>query len=133
MALTEDKAVQQKGRTHSSLRRHPEGCFAVEVADNANAPELRPGDIVVVDPQTELAPGDFVYIEIRNHKTRPRTFRRYREYMHGEIRLVPLNKNYRAYRFGEPSEPTIAILGKVIELSRSFSMPAADGVAAKAC
>jgi len=128
MGLKEEiAAAQQKGKLHSSIRRHAEGCFAVEVADNANAPELRPRDIVVIDPRAEPATGDFVYIEVRHTKSRHRTFRQYCEYAGAEIRLVPLNKAFRTYRFGVPGEPTIAILGIAVELSRSFSPSGARG------
>ena len=121
---------ERKQAVHRSIRRHPEGCFAVEVFDNANSPELRPGDIVVVDPNAELDAGDFVYIEIRK-KTRERLFRQYRE-NGGEIRLPPLNRNYRTFRLGAPGEPQVAILGKVIELFRSFLPPATSGANAAA-
>ncbi len=131
MGLKEEiAAAQQKGRVHSPVRRHAEGCFAVEVADNANVPELRPGDIVIVDPRAELVAGDFVWIEIRYRKTRQRTFRQYWEYRGGKVRLVPLNKNYRTYQPSAPGEPDISILGKVVELSRSFFAPAAGGAEA---
>jgi len=82
---------------------------------------------VVIDPRAEPAIGDFVYIEVRHTKSRHRTFRQYCEYVGAEIPLVPLNKAFRTYRFGVAVEPTIAILGMAVELSRSFSRSGAGG------
>src|SRR5579864_989501 len=78
---------------------HAESYLLIEVPDAANAPELRPRDIVAVDPQAELAHGDFVHIEIRYKKALQRSFRQYRDYG-SAIRLEPLNRNYRSYIFG---------------------------------
>ncbi|HZV20383.1 MAG TPA: S24 family peptidase [Hyphomicrobiales bacterium] len=105
-----------------------EYCFTAEVTDSANVPELKPMDIVTVDPHAELEDGDFVYIEVRQKKTSQRTFRRYFNYG-STVRLAPLNRNYRTYLFGAPGEPRLAILGKVVELSRSYALPTVNSSA----
>lgn len=115
--------AKQDGSVHQTRREHSEGCFAVSVKDNANSPELEFGDIVVVDPGAVPEPGDVVYIEVRTNNGCKRTFRIYGEGEYGAL-FVPFNGSHVFYTPGVPGTPGIVILGKAVELSRSFSLSA---------
>ena len=64
--------------------------FAVEIVGNSMEPVFKPGDRVVVDPQIEPEPGDFVAALVRGAIT----FRKYRSRGGGLFDLVPLNNDW---------------------------------------
>lgn len=70
--------------------------FALEIVGDSMSPDFRPGDKIIVDPDVQPMPGDFVIAQNNGHEA---TFKKYkprgfdengREY----FELVALNENY---------------------------------------
>lgn len=70
--------------------------FALEIVGDSMSPDFRPGDKIIVDPDVQPLPGDFVIAQNNGHEA---TFKKYkprgfdengREY----FELVALNENY---------------------------------------
>jgi SOS-response transcriptional repressor LexA len=78
--------------------------FALRLEGNSNDPDFRNGDVVVVDPDLQPKPGDWVAARFEDENTV--TFRRYRLKSDGNgartIQLVPLN----------PDWPTMPLVGR---------------------
>ncbi len=97
--------------------------FAVPITDNAMAPEYRPGDIVVVDPDIKPNPGDCVIASCKSQteaimrKYRVRTVQPNAEPV---IELIPHNEDYA--RFSSEYD-TIVINGTIVE-HRRYPRPA---------
>jgi SOS-response transcriptional repressor LexA len=94
-----------------------EGAFALQIKGESMTPEFREGDRVIIDPEIEPNPGD--YVVAKNGKNEA-TFKKYRPRGLSEggiliFELVPLNEDYPSLR--SDREP-IAIIGTMIEHRR---------------
>lgn len=91
-----------------------EGAFALEIKGDSMLPEFDAGDRVIIDPQIEPQPGDFVVAKNGDEEA---TFKKYRlrginEKGQMVVELVPLNPNYPSIR----SDTTkITIVGTMVE------------------
>lgn len=94
--------------------------MAITLVDTSMEPEFRAGDIVVVDPDLEPLPGDFICARIR--VSRKPVFRRYRLVRgadHGTeamIELAPLNPDWPTERYDNTD--ALEILGVMTEHTR---------------
>jgi SOS-response transcriptional repressor LexA len=91
--------------------------FALEIEGDSMLPEFRPGDLVIIDPEWEPRPGD--YVAAKNGREEA-TFKKYRQRgvgSSGEVifELVPLNEDYPTVR---SDETTLAIIGVMAEHRR---------------
>lgn len=97
--------------------------FALVVTGDSMAPEIRAGDIVIVDPAIPHSPGDIVVAKV-NGDTEA-TLKKYRARGHddcGEVfELVPINDDY-ATIVCDANNPG-RIVGPVIEHRRRFRRP----------
>jgi SOS-response transcriptional repressor LexA len=70
--------------------------FGLRIEGNSMEPDFRNGDVVIVDPDMEPSPGDFVASRFEDANTV--TFRRYRQKIDGTagliVELVPLNPDW---------------------------------------
>lgn len=96
--------------------------FVCEIEDESNAPDFRPGEEIVVDPNAERTPGDFVLVRIEQFDRA--VFGRYRPRGLDKagverFELKPMNEDY-------PTE-TIdglnpgAVVGKIVRHIRIFN------------
>lgn len=96
-----------------------ENAFALEVKGESMMPEFKPGDKIVIDPDVQPIPGDFVIAQNGEHEA---TFKKYRPRGYDEkgeviFELTPLNPDYPTLNsLGQP----IKIIGTVIEHIRAL-------------
>lgn len=93
--------------------------FYLEIEGDSMLPEFRPGDRVLIDPEVQPRPGDFV--AARNTKQEA-TFKKYRVRGIGDtgqevFELVPLNNDYPILR---SDEQHLTIVGTMLEHRRKF-------------
>lgn len=91
-----------------------ECAFALEIKGDSMLPEFRPGDRVIIDPEVQPQPGDFV---VAKNGEGEATFKKYRPRGANErgqviFELVPLNEDYPSMR--SDIQP-IHIVGTMIE------------------
>jgi SOS-response transcriptional repressor LexA len=82
--------------------------FAVEIEGDSMRPLFRPGDRVVVDPDIQPEPGDFVVAQVQGAVT----FRKYRVREDEEFELVPMNDDWPVVR---SDGDQVKILGVMVE------------------
>ena len=95
--------------------------FALLVDGESMLPDFRPGDIVVIDPDAPVRPGDIVVAKL--HKDQAATIKKYRSRGEDEegtpvFELVPLNNDYPTITVdaGNPGH----LIGPVIEHRRKL-------------
>jgi len=98
----------------SSLELSREG-FAVEIEGNGLVPELYPGDIVIVDPDVDPAPGDLVVAHIE--ESDQVIVRKYRPRNAKVIELAPINEDYPSDEISPASPGTL--IGTVVQTRRN--------------
>ncbi len=91
-----------------------EGTFALEIDGDSMEPEFKSGDVIVVDPDIEPYPGEFVVAANGDHEA---TFKKYRPTftdMLGKqhFELVPLNDDYPIQN---SSDKPLKIIGTMVE------------------
>lgn len=91
-----------------------EGAFALEIKGDSMQPEFKPGDRVIIDPDINPQPGDFV---VAKNGEEEATFKKYRPRgmdASGNIvfELVPLNDDYPTMR---SDVAHIRIVGTMVE------------------
>jgi SOS-response transcriptional repressor LexA len=93
------------------------GAFALSIKGDSMLPDFREGDRVIIDPEIQPLPGDFVVAKNGGEEA---TFKKYRTRginEHGEMvfELIPLNDDYPSMR----SDITpLAIIGTMVEHRR---------------
>lgn len=95
--------------------------FALEISGESMLPDFRPGEVIIIDPDCAIKPGDFVVAKTDGDEEA--TFKKYRPRGNDDndieiIELVPLNVDY-------PSETINAarpgrIIGKMVRHIRKF-------------
>ncbi|WP_347460974.1 S24 family peptidase [Acinetobacter sp. ANC 7454] len=93
--------------------------FALEVQGESMTPEFKPGDKIIVDPEVEPKPGDYVIAQNGEHEP---TFKKYRPRgydSNGNVifELTPLNPDYPILN---SADQPIHIVGTVIEHIRAL-------------
>lgn len=93
--------------------------FALSVEGNSMAPEYQPGDVVVIDPESSIRPGDVVVAKLDADEAA--TLKKYRDRGRAAdgtpiIELVPLNDDYPTIVM-DASNPG-RLIGPVIEHRR---------------
>ncbi len=88
--------------------------FALEIKGDSMLPEFKPGDRVIIDPEVEPMPGDFVAAKNGNEEA---TFKKYRPRgsdASGRLifELVPLNEDFESMR---SDVVAIKIVGTMVE------------------
>lgn len=84
------------------------------VRDRSMEPRINPGDIVVVDPDMPLEPGDFVAVHITDQDLV--VFRQFSYGPNDSRRLVPINQLHRSYEFSADEwVKRIVVLGVMTE------------------
>lgn len=84
------------------------GSFALVVSGDSMEPDFHDGDVVVIDPEVDPVPGDFVFVEIGETKL----FRRYRPLSMGvgpanSYELVPSNSDWPTVRVTPSDNATL--------------------------
>lgn len=93
--------------------------FYFEIEGDSMSPEFREGDRVLIDPEVNPRPGDFVAARNSDQEA---TFKKYRvrgiDYAGKEIfELVPLNDDYPILR---SDEHELSVIGTMLEHRRKF-------------
>lgn len=91
-----------------------ENAFALKIQGDSMQPEFKAGDVIVVDPDIEPCPGEFVVAKNGEHEA---TFKKYRPQatpIDGEpvFELVPLNPDYPIIR---TDMVPVKIIGTMVE------------------
>lgn len=91
--------------------------FALKIKGESMHPDFRAGDVVIIDPNVEPLPGDFVVAKNGDHEA---TFKKYRPRGINEngdtiFELVPLNEDYPSMR---SDTELIRIIGTMVEHRR---------------
>lgn len=99
-----------------------ENAFALRVQDDSMSPELKVGDILIVDPDETIRPGGLVVANIQEmNKT---TVRRYKQLSADssiqQYELIPSNENWATIRGDEASKHRI--IGVVLAFFRSLCL-----------
>lgn len=94
-----------------------ERAFAIVIRGNSMEPEFTEGDLVLIDPDEPLHPGDFV---VAKNGEEEATFKKYRPRGYGEdgqeiFELAPLNDDYPTMR---SDRQHILIIGTMVEHRR---------------
>ena len=94
-----------------------ERAFAIVIRGNSMEPEFTEGDLVLIDPDEPLHPGDFV---VAKNGEEEATFKKYRPRGYGEdgqeiFELSPLNDDYPTMR---SDRQHIQIIGTMVEHRR---------------
>jgi transcriptional regulator with XRE-family HTH domain len=95
--------------------------FAVKINDRSMAPELRPGDIAIIDPKVKPTPGDLVLAALEADKEailRKLRLKAIAPLIYPEIELVPLNEDWPPIQISVDNPGKI--IGPVIEIKRFF-------------
>lgn len=95
--------------------------FALQIEGESMLPDFKPGDLVIVDPESSVRPGDIVVAKIAGEEAA--TIKKYRSRGKDEndqpiFELVPLNDDYPTIviNAGNPGE----IIGPIVEHRRRF-------------
>jgi len=88
--------------------------FALKIVGDSMEPDFKAGDVIVVDPEIEPAPGEFVVAKNGEHEA---TFKKYRPTVFSpegkqHFELVPLNDDYPTMK---SVEREIKIIGTMVE------------------
>lgn len=93
--------------------------FALEIQGESMAPEFKPGDKIIIDPEVSPKPGDYVIAQNGDHEA---TFKKYRPRGYDSegnvfFELTPLNPDYPVMN---STEQPIRIIGTVVEHVRAL-------------
>lgn len=88
--------------------------FALKIAGDSMEPEFREGDVIIVDPEIEPCPGEFVVAANGEHEA---TFKKFRPTSMGfngsqQFELVPLNPDYPTI---DSRDCRVSIIGTMVE------------------
>lgn len=88
--------------------------FALKIEGDSMEPDFKAGDVIVVDPEIEPMPGEFVVAKNGEHEA---TFKKYRPTVTSvdgkqQFELVPLNNDYPILR---SADRDIKIIGTMVE------------------
>nr|BDD46936.1 repressor [Coxiellaceae bacterium] len=94
--------------------------FSVRMEDKALAPTLQPDDILIIDPNQEAMPGNYVLASHKNQNMPRLIIRQYREgkTREGGFELVASNPDWRNIEIDNPKDTVI--LGTVIGFRHYF-------------
>ncbi len=92
--------------------------FALKVKGDSMAPELKNGDIAIIEKQDFIENGDIAVVRVNGEDV---TIKRVKPTRNG-IRLVPTNPAYDSLEFSKEEVATlpVTIVGKLIEIRRRF-------------
>ncbi|MBP7213300.1 MAG: helix-turn-helix domain-containing protein [Anaerolineaceae bacterium] len=92
--------------------------FALRVKGDSMAPELKNGDIAIIEKQDFINNGDIAVVRVNGEDV---TIKRVKPTRNG-IRLVPTNPAYDSLEFSKEEVATlpVTIVGKLIEIRRRF-------------
>lgn len=93
--------------------------FALVVKDESMAPDFRPGDRIIVDPEVEPNPGDFVIAQYEDHEAILKKYRPRGYATDGSVifELAPLNPDYPVLN---SQDQQIRIIGTVVAHMRAL-------------
>ncbi|HFF8937686.1 helix-turn-helix domain-containing protein [Serratia marcescens] len=88
--------------------------FALRIVGDSMEPDFKEGDVIIIDPEVEPSPGEFVVAKNGNHEA---TFKKYRplgigSFGYGCFELIPLNSDYAKM---DSTTQDIAIIGTMVE------------------
>jgi SOS-response transcriptional repressor LexA len=89
--------------------------FALRVFNDCMAPEFNEGDIIVVNPSTDVEHGNYVIVADRDEDTA--TFKQFKQYGNKKI-LHPLNPKYQDIELDHKKR--YVIVGKVVEKIKRY-------------
>ncbi len=99
--------------------KDPKGhIFAAHIKGHSMEPEIRDGDLIVVDQEAVWSDGDIVLVTVNGDEG---TCKRIRRYADG-IRLIPLNPTYDPldYSATQVEELPVKVVGRVVESRKKW-------------
>jgi SOS-response transcriptional repressor LexA len=90
--------------------------FLLTVSDESNAPDLRPGDDLVVDPEAAADPGDIVLAVTGTGRTVLRKYRPRGDEGRYQFELAPINPDWPTFR--SETDSGLSVIGVMIEHRR---------------
>lgn len=87
-----------------------ENAYALEITDIAMFPVFKPGDRVIIDPNIEPVPGDFVLAVSKDRDHAEAYFRKFRMQTQSSFCLVPLNAD-----FPQIDGESVKVIGVMVE------------------
>ena len=87
--------------------------FALKMADESMMPEIRVGDMLVIDPLIAPQPGDFVVVKVDDQQEVIISQYKKLSYTSPEFELITLNDNWPNIKVAD--DLTLAILGTVLQ------------------
>lgn len=121
------EAIREQGVTSDAvfisvscalLPKLSSGSFALKMADESMTPEIRIGDILVIDPLIAPQPSDFVVVKVGGQQEVIISQYKKLSYTSSDFELVTLNDNWPNINVADDLE--VEIVGKVIQNIRSF-------------
>lgn len=107
MSLENSSAVLARLEHHIPADTTSSRAKALIIGDDANSPDLLPGDRVVLDPAEAPRAGDIVLVET---KAGEKMLRRYRPRTGAVFEAVPGNENYATLRSDEDGLAVVAVM-----------------------
>ncbi|WP_412758163.1 LexA family protein [Legionella bozemanae] len=99
-----------------------ENAFALRVQDDSMSPELKVGDVLIIDPDKAIRPGGLVVVSLQN--ANETTVRRYKQLSADnsiqEYELIPTNENWATIR--EAKSGGHRVIGIVLAFFRSLCL-----------
>lgn len=101
-----------------NLSEQDDSCFSFRIKDESMPPIICKGDLVIVQPQNDAQSGDTVLVSINGNTAVCRRIQKYKE----GLGLLSQNPSYTTLDFSNAQfqEEEVKILGKVVELRRTF-------------
>jgi phage repressor protein C with HTH and peptisase S24 domain len=94
-----------------------EDMYCAPISGTCMEPDIRDGDLALIDPNAAIADGDIAVVHARLPWGTGRTVKRIYRVPGGGMRLVPRNRAHPVIVLGPEDEPVI--LGKVFAVLRS--------------
>ncbi|HBC0467140.1 TPA: helix-turn-helix domain-containing protein [Legionella pneumophila] len=92
--------------------------FALKMIDESMIPEIQVGDVLVIDPSIEPAPGDFVVVKVPNIPTTIVCRYKKLSYTSPEFELLTVNDNWPNIKVTADVE--VEIIGSILQNVRSY-------------
>ena len=92
--------------------------FALKMVDESMTPEIRVGDILVIDPLVSPTPGDYVVVQLANKAETIVCQYKKLSYTSPEFELVTLNDNWPNIKVCDGAK--VEIIGSVVQNIRNY-------------
>jgi SOS-response transcriptional repressor LexA len=100
-----------------SMRSHSE-VFAIQMTNDSMTPEIRPGDLLIINPGISPRPGDFIAVNIREEEELVICLYKKLSYEKDDCELITLNENWPNIQIN--GQISFEIIGKIVQIIRNY-------------